>query len=106
MALDGESTRGADDAAGRSAGHLRQHNLATVLSIIHDEGQIPRSALTTRTGLNRSTISALVRELSELGYVTEAPGSSSGGAGRPSLSVQPTERVVAYAALIEIDAIS
>lgn len=101
-----EPARVSDDAAGRRAGSLRQHNLATVLSIIHEEGQIPRSALTTRTGLNRSTISALVKELTELGFVTEAPGTSGGGAGRPSLTVQPTEHVIAFSALVEIDAIS
>lgn len=103
---DVESSRPADDSPGRSSGHLRQHNLSTVLSLLHDEGAMPRSALTARTGLNRSTISALVRELTELGIVTEAAGASRGGAGRPSLTVQPTDDVVALSALVEIDAIS
>lgn len=94
-----------DDASGRSSSHLRIHNLSAVLRLLHDEGPLPRSVITTRTGLNRSTISALVGELVELGYVVEEQGGSGGSAGRPSIHVRPTDGVGALSAQVEIDAI-
>ena len=50
-------------ALGVTRENLRQHNLGVVLSVLHAEGAVPRSRLTTVSGLNRSTISDLVGEL-------------------------------------------
>ncbi len=50
---------------------VRRHNLATVLGMVHRGGPVARSALTQATGLNRSTIGALVAELVEQGLVLE-----------------------------------
>ncbi|GAA4353541.1 ROK family transcriptional regulator [Angustibacter luteus] len=73
---------------------MRRHNLGTVLAHLHHDGELSRAELTSRMGLNRSTIGALVGELVELGAVVEAtPGERHGGrrpAGRPSLDVRPS----------------
>lgn len=78
---------------------VRRHNLGTLVSHLHHDGQLSRAELTTRMGLNRSTIGALVGELVDLGAVVEtAPGDRDGrrraGAGRPSLDVQPSSEAV------------
>lgn len=84
----------------------RRHNLSTVLTILHHEGVQPRSQLTARTGLNRSTIGALVQELAELGLVFESEPDPTRQVGRPSPLVQADPRVVAIAANPEVDAIT
>ncbi|HEY0637968.1 MAG TPA: ROK family transcriptional regulator [Pseudonocardiaceae bacterium] len=68
---------------------VRRHNLATVLRLLHVHGPLSRAGLTARTGLNRSTVRALVTELAGLGLVAESSPVSSGTAGRPSIMVQP-----------------
>jgi predicted NBD/HSP70 family sugar kinase len=78
---------------------VRRHNLGTVLTHLHHDGQLSRAELTARMGLNRSTIGALVGELVELGAVNEtAPSERRGGrrasAGRPSLDVRPSSEAV------------
>ncbi len=78
--------------AGTNQESVRRHNLGTVLSHVHQEGQLSRAELTARMGLNRSTIAGLVGELVGLGAVAEAaPGEQAArrpGAGRPSLDVR------------------
>ena len=71
-----------------SQDEVRRNNLATVLRRLHLEGQTTRSELVAHTGLNRSTVGALVSELKDEGLVVEEPGSS-GSVGRPSLAVAP-----------------
>ncbi|WIB36269.1 helix-turn-helix domain-containing protein [Curtobacterium sp. MCJR17_043] len=61
----------------RTTDVVRRRNLARVLRLVHEGGPMPRSALTRETGLNRSTVAALVGELVELGLVVE------GGTRRP-----------------------
>jgi predicted NBD/HSP70 family sugar kinase len=56
--------------------------------------------------MERSTLGILVRELAELGLLSEAPGSSSGARGRPSLAVRPSPRYVALGVEIAEDHIS
>ncbi|MGL5811102.1 MAG: ROK family protein [Nocardioides sp.] len=70
---------------------VRRHNLGTMLRHVHRDGQITRAELTTRMGLNRSTIKALVTELESLGVAEQAKPSTPGrqGAGRPSADVRP-----------------
>ncbi|MDZ5664193.1 ROK family transcriptional regulator [Nocardioides sp. zg-1308] len=69
---------------------IRRHNLGTVLRHVHGAGQISRAELTSRTGLNRSTIAGLVGELESLG-LSERTSPVEGvrqGAGRPSAGVR------------------
>jgi len=91
---------------GQNRDDVRQHNLATLLRMIHESGTISRSLLTTNSGLNRSTISDLVQELEDLGLVTEQESSSSTGVGRPSLQVTASNKVVAFAVNPDIDAVT
>ena len=83
---------------------VRRHNLGTLLRYVHVHGATSRAELTTRLGLNRSTIGALTSELIGAGLVTEAAPRETGRAGRPSLVVRPESgRVFAYALSIEVD---
>jgi len=76
---------------GRTAEVLRQHNLGAILSELHEAGPQSRSALTRRTGLNRTTIATLVAELVERGVATEGPAKARRGPGRPSPEVRLAE---------------
>ena len=66
---------------------MRRHNLAALLGHVHRARAASRSELTALTGLNRSTIGALVGELVDAGLVREEPPEVTTGAGRPSLVV-------------------
>lgn len=74
-----------------SQDEVRRYNLAAVLRRLHLGGAVSRSELVALTGLNRSTVGALVNELAEQGLVVEEPGAS-GSVGRPSLVVAPQPR--------------
>lgn len=93
-------------AAGNNLDTVRRHNLATVLGMVRYDGPVARSALTQATGLNRSTVGALVAELVELGLVLERQPESSNRVGRPSPAVVADARVVALAVNPEVDAIT
>lgn len=87
---------------------VRRRNLATVLRLVH-RGAAPgpsRSELTTSTGLNRSTIAALVGELADLGLVVESEPVPRIGVGRPSPIVSPSDRRLALSVNPEIDAVT
>src|SRR5580692_3486698 len=68
---------------------IRKHNLGLVLEQVHRFGELSRAELTQSLGLNRSTIRALVAELSELSLVREQVPIGSERAGRPSHLVAP-----------------
>ena len=91
-------------AKGSNRDLVRQHNLSVLLQMIHLNGTVSRSSLTSATGLNRSTISDLVSELEQLGFVTETEAESPSGVGRPSLMVSASNRVVAFSVHPEVDA--
>lgn len=90
--------------AGPSPEDVRRHNLGTLLRYVHVHGATSRAELTSRLGLNRSTIGALTAELTTAGLVSEQAPRETGRAGRPSLVVRPeSARVYAYAMSIEVD---
>lgn len=91
---------------GNNLDSVRQHNLSTILTLVHHAGSIPRSQLTRRTGLNRSTIAALVGELTELKLVSEAAAEVTSQVGRPSSVVRTDPRTVAIAVNPEVDAVT
>ncbi|HJQ01885.1 MAG TPA: ROK family transcriptional regulator [Jatrophihabitans sp.] len=68
---------------------IRRHNLSLLVRHIHQHGELTRAELTAATGLNRSTIGALVSDLVGLGLVTEYVPSVRDRAGRPSHVVAP-----------------
>jgi len=92
--------------SGSNNDQVRRHNLSVVLGLAHRTGGLSRAQLTRQTGLNRSTIAALVGELVERQLVVEVDPDSSGQVGRPSPMVRPNPRAVALAVHPEIDAIT
>jgi predicted NBD/HSP70 family sugar kinase len=75
-------------ARGGKPEDVRRHNLGTLLGHLHESGSLSRAELTSRMGLNRSTIGGLVAQLTDLGLVhEERPAGTHAGAGRPSLLV-------------------
>lgn len=93
-------------ADGRGNSDVRRHNLSLVLRLVHQSQGVPRSQLTRSTGLNRSTIAALVGELVERELVVEAEPDASNQVGRPSPLALPGPRAIAFAVNPEIDAIT
>lgn len=89
---------------GSNREQVRQHNLSAILRLLRQFGTMSRSALTQRTGLNRSTISDLVTELQELGLIIESEANTTQGVGRPSLMVSFSDEVVVFAVNPETDA--
>ena len=68
---------------------VRRHNLGNLLSLLHVRGATSRADLTALTGLNRSTVKALTAELVDAGLAVESAPVGRGGAGRPSITVEP-----------------
>jgi predicted NBD/HSP70 family sugar kinase len=94
-------------AVGLGPDALRRFNLSTVLRLLHTEGTATRAELTARTGLNRSTVGALVRELSDHGLVAEGAAVATGAPGRPSPTVSVrTDRVAVLAVDIKVDSVA
>lgn len=85
---------------------VRRDNLATVLGLVHHSGGLSRSALTSATGLNRSTIGALVSGLVDAGLVTEGSPEPTRQRGRPSPQVLPHPAPVTIAVNPEVDAVT
>src|SRR5215472_10720750 len=88
----------------RRADPGRQANLSALLRRVHAAPQ-SRSELTRSSGLNRSTVGALVAELADRGLAVEDGPGRAGGVGRPSPVVRPSDRAVAIAVHPEIDAV-
>jgi predicted NBD/HSP70 family sugar kinase len=91
---------------GNSNDSVRRHNLSVLLRLVHRSAGISRSQLTRQTGLNRSTIAALVGELVERQLVVESEPDSNNQVGRPSPIVRPAPRALGIAVNPEIDAIT
>jgi predicted NBD/HSP70 family sugar kinase len=92
-------------AQGGATEQLRRANLSRVLGLVHRDGAQSRAELTRNTGLNRSTVGALVAELTELGLVTEALPTEGNLPGRPSPIVTAAPEIAAIAVNPEVDAI-
>jgi predicted NBD/HSP70 family sugar kinase len=86
---------------------IRRHNLGLLLEQVHRDGELSRAELTQRLGLNRSTIGALVADLTELGLLSELVPTRNERAGRPSHLVGPRgDGPFAIAVDIEVDRIA
>ncbi|WP_446665683.1 ROK family transcriptional regulator [Flexivirga sp. B27] len=82
---------------------IRRQNLSVVLRQVHLHGAVSRPDLARSTGLNRSTIGALVGDLLDLGMVTQrTPDRHRDGAGRPPYLVVPRPRSV-HVIAVDID---
>jgi predicted NBD/HSP70 family sugar kinase len=93
------------DAGARAGGAERRRNLALVLRRVH-EAPATRSELTRVSGLNRSTVGALVADLVGRGLVIEEEAAAVGQVGRPSPVVRAGESPVAIAINPEVDAVT
>ncbi|MBP2473547.1 putative NBD/HSP70 family sugar kinase [Crossiella equi] len=80
--------------SGTRPDEVRRHNRAALLRRLHVDGPNTRAELAAELGLNRSTIKALVDELTGLGLVAEQVPTQRQGAGRPSLLVLPQAKAV------------
>jgi predicted NBD/HSP70 family sugar kinase len=97
--------RGPVDRAARSD-RVRRDNLGSILELVHHAGALSRAQLTRDTGLNRSTVAALVGELVERGLVVEGEPEASREVGRPSPIVRPDPTPIAVTVNPEIDAVT
>jgi predicted NBD/HSP70 family sugar kinase len=92
--------------AGDNADGVRRRNLATILDLVHHGRAASRAELTALTGLNRSTVAALVAELAESGLLDEGEPVASGGVGRPSPGVRVNPGALTIAVNPEVDAVT
>jgi hypothetical protein len=84
---------------------LRRNNLSTILGLVHRRGPLSRAELTRMTGLNRSTVGAVVADLADLQLVSERMPGKGAKAGRPSPVVHVDPGTVAIAVNPEVDAV-
>jgi predicted NBD/HSP70 family sugar kinase len=91
--------------ADTTGSELRRTNLSAVLTLVHSRGAVTRAELTRETGLNRSTVGALVGELVDLRLVRESEAAAR-HVGRPSLLIEPERRTVALAVHPAPDAVT
>lgn len=99
-------SRAMSQGTGATNDRTRRHNLSTILTALHHNGPQPRSQLTSRSGLNRSTVADLVAELTQLGLAYESDPSQTNQVGRPSPMVHPSPDIVAVAVNPEVDAVT
>ena len=88
---------------GPTQDEIRRQNLGALLRYVHLRGPTSRAELTSRLGLNRSTIGALTADLATAGLVAEELPRDHGRAGRPSLVVRPESEVYGFALVIDVD---
>jgi predicted NBD/HSP70 family sugar kinase len=105
--MDNERGSRRVEARGATQDVVRQHNLATLLGHIHRHGPTSRAHLTRLLSLNRSTIAALVDDLSARGLVAERTAAERGTPGRPSnLVTIRTDTIAALAVVLGVDAVT
>lgn len=66
---------------------LRQVNLTAILNYIRQKAPLSRAALAELTGLNKATVTRLIRDLIDHGFVRET-GFQSSPTGRPSIMLE------------------
>ena len=71
---------------------IRRHNHSLVLREVAERGPRSRATLALETGLNKSTVSSLVAELTELGLVRESGKERPGAVGRRCRDALPVAR--------------
>ena len=100
-----DATLGRVSSRGNNLDLVRRRNLSIVLTLVHNAHGLSRAELTRATGLNRSTIAALVAELVELELVHEGAPDPTNLVGRPSATVLPSQTTVALTVHPELDAV-
>lgn len=83
---------------------VRHANLGVVVRHLADQGPRSRARVADETGLTRATVSSLVSELIDLDLVREAgEEKGSGRVGRPSVTLELHDRVVAVGLEVNVD---
>ncbi|MDC4232520.1 ROK family protein [Actinomyces sp. B33] len=93
--------------SGMSFEAVRRNNLSAVLRHVHYAGSISRAALSPLTGLNRSTISALVSELVNRDLIVSSIPEKTArrGRGRPGAVLQPNSAVAVGVVSVDVRSI-
>ena len=69
---------------------MRDTNLALILNSIRSHAPLSRAALAAKTGLNKATVSSLVKDLLKAGWVREVGiDNSAAEVGRPAINLEP-----------------
>ena len=63
---------------------VKRINRSVLLRLLRSQGALSRAQLAHTSGLTKSTVSLLVRELIDEGWITEAASTAAPGLGRPS----------------------
>jgi predicted NBD/HSP70 family sugar kinase len=94
----------AEPPAPASVDDVRRRNLSALLRLLHERGATSRADLTALTGLNRSTVKTLTEDLVVARLVRELTPVGRGGAGRPSILVEPaSDRVYVLAVDVGVE---
>jgi predicted NBD/HSP70 family sugar kinase len=91
---------------GSNLDDVRRRNLSIVLRLVHVRGRLSRADLVRETGLNRSTIAAIVTDLERRCLVVESEPQGAKSIGRPSFLITPSESTIAVAVNPELDAVT
>jgi predicted NBD/HSP70 family sugar kinase len=67
---------------------VKRINRSVLLRLVRARPGLSRAQLASHSGLTKSTVSLLVRELVEQGWLDEAPATAASGSGRPSTPLQ------------------
>ncbi len=71
-------------------GDMRDMNLALILNTLYKDAPLSRASLAAQTGLNKATVSSMVKDLLTLGFVRELGiDASSTDVGRPAINLEP-----------------
>ncbi len=94
-------------SVGQRSETVRRANLSAIVRGLHVRGPLSRSELGVLTGLTRSAIRGLIRELVDAGLVTEERSAPAGIPGRPSPTVTPDPcSAVVLAMEINVDSLA
>jgi predicted NBD/HSP70 family sugar kinase len=94
-------------AIGQRSETVRRANLSAIVRHLHEEGPMTRSRLAARTGLTRSAIRGLTRELVAADLVIESAPAPLGRRGRPSPLVRPNPHGAVVLALdVAVDSLA
>lgn len=82
---------------------MRAQNLSALLTHVHHRGVVSRADLVGGLGLSKTTVSVLIGELTELGWLESVGTEARSGAGRPGELIAPTARRAVLVVNPEID---
>lgn len=104
----GEPSRAQSARSAVSNTSVRRQNLSNIISLLHVDGPITRSQISSQTGLSRSSVAALISELETGGLVQETRSKPDGRPGRPSpvLGPKPGSAVVAFEIVVDSIAVA